>query len=147
MWSLLSQMIRDNLILRISLTCSESMDKITWFYLANLLLRNEDTLSKRARLSGIFEPETIAEPQVFECFSHDAAENRADHTAGQRPFRDASWPQVEIVRVLIGLHVHVKRFVGEGSGQVVPASCSTKSAEFAVGIVGRDTVIAAALNV
>ncbi len=100
-----------------------------------------------AGLSGIFEPKAIAKAKIFERFSHDAAENGADHAAGQRPFGDTSGPQIHIVGGGIDLHVFVKGFVGERSSQISPVASATESAEFAVGVVGGNAVITAALDV
>ena len=85
--------------------------------------------------------------QILERFAHDAAENRTDHRAGQRSFGYTGRPQVNVVRRGVRFAIAAQRDVGESAAQVGPAASPRQAAEFAVGVVARHAVVAAALDV
>ena len=98
------------------------------------------TQRERAGLSGIFEPVAVADAQVMERASDDAAEDGPDHASGQWSFGDAGRPQVQVV----GRRVHAgkvfERLVAKDTLQVVPGASSLQTAVAAVGVVRRDSI-------
>lgn len=86
---------------------------------------------ERRRLIGQFIPEAVASSQVAELRGDDASEDRSQHGAGQRLFRHAAAPQVNVERMLEDALITAHGLVRHWSEEFVKVFGDVKAAELA----------------
>lgn len=79
--------------------------------------------------------------------AHDASEGGSHHATWARAFRHTGRPQVDVIHAGVEVRVSLKSVISEHPSEVLPRVGTLEAAEFAPGVVRRNTVIATALDI